>query len=60
MQAIRTSALEEKADACHQLVILVQAISSILPPDALKAVLQLAEPLLKVRSATLRDRRAHV
>ncbi|KAL8277567.1 hypothetical protein RQP46_009999 [Phenoliferia psychrophenolica] len=45
--AIRTSALEEKADACHQLVILVQAISSILPPNALKAVLQVAEPLLK-------------
>ncbi|KAK4700385.1 hypothetical protein P7C70_g5863, partial [Phenoliferia sp. Uapishka_3] len=45
--AIRTSALEEKADACHQLVILVQAISSILPPAALNEVLQIAHPLLR-------------
>ncbi|KAM0755210.1 ARM repeat-containing protein [Meredithblackwellia eburnea MCA 4105] len=44
--AIRTVALEEKADAMNNLVVVVQSISSILPPESLQAVLRVAEGLL--------------
>lgn len=52
--AIRTTALEEKAEAVQNLVILVQAIGEALPVETLQGVLQVAVPLLKVRS--LRER----
>lgn len=49
--AIKTSALQEKSEAVQNLVILVQAIGKALSVDALKQIMQVAVPLLKVSSA---------
>lgn len=46
--AVRSSELETKAQAIESLVVLVQAISSALPFEALQGILEFSVPLLKV------------
>ena len=48
--AIKTSALQDKSEAVQNLVILTQAIGTALSVEALREIMQVAVPLLKVRS----------